>query len=235
MRGPGRCSNLVGKMLTQQVASWAKFWKLHFSRNSRLAELKRPGCGGEMWTERHESSDEIHIAPISPVSTEYIVQICGAILCAKKLHLYMLHSSDCPRPLQWRGPGRCSNLVKKVLTWLFSGPNPRRYVEKTCPFRQIPRLGQKGVVWKKVGGGFHKPYSSDQSDCKQDTCRNSITEQFGVKRLHSYLLHSGDRPRPLLPLLIRWPINRSNRFSDFLRLDRLDRFAKIIKSIFSKF
>ena len=32
-----------------------------------------------------------------------------------------------------------------------------------------------------------------------------------------------------------WPINRSNRFSDFLRLDRLDRFVKIIKSIFSKF
>ena len=38
-----------------------------------------------------------------------------------------------------------------------------------------------------------------------------------------------------LTLLIRWPINRSNRFSDFLRLDRLDRFGKIIKSIFSKF
>jgi len=37
------------------------------------------------------------------------------------------------------------------------------------------------------------------------------------------------------PVLIRWPINRSNRFSDFLRLDRLDRFGKIIKSIFSKF
>jgi len=36
-------------------------------------------------------------------------------------------------------------------------------------------------------------------------------------------------------LLIRWPINRSNRFSDFLRLDRLDRFGKIMKSIFSKF
>ena len=36
-------------------------------------------------------------------------------------------------------------------------------------------------------------------------------------------------------LLIRWPINRSNRFSDFLRLDRLDRFGKIIKSIFPKF
>jgi len=36
-------------------------------------------------------------------------------------------------------------------------------------------------------------------------------------------------------LLIRWPINRSNRFSDFWRLDRLDRFGKIIKSIFSKF
>jgi len=34
--------------------------------------------------------------------------------------------------------------------------------------------------------------------------------------------------------LIRWPIYRSNRFSDFLRLDRLDRFGKIIKSIFSK-
>ena len=39
----------------------------------------------------------------------------------------------------------------------------------------------------------------------------------------------------VLPILIRWPINRSNRFSDFLRLDRLDRFGKIIKSIFSKF
>ena len=38
-----------------------------------------------------------------------------------------------------------------------------------------------------------------------------------------------------LTLLIRWPINRSNRFSDFLRLDRLDQFGKIIKSIFSKF
>ena len=36
-------------------------------------------------------------------------------------------------------------------------------------------------------------------------------------------------------VLIRWPINRSNRFSNFLRLDRLDRFGKIIKSIFSKF
>jgi len=36
-------------------------------------------------------------------------------------------------------------------------------------------------------------------------------------------------------LLIRWPINRSNRFSDFFRLDRLDRFGKIIKSIFPKF
>jgi len=36
-------------------------------------------------------------------------------------------------------------------------------------------------------------------------------------------------------LLIRWPINRSNRFSDFLRLDRLDRYDQIIKSIFSKF
>ena len=35
--------------------------------------------------------------------------------------------------------------------------------------------------------------------------------------------------------MIRWPINRSNRFSEFLRLDRLDRFGKIIKSIFSKF
>jgi len=39
----------------------------------------------------------------------------------------------------------------------------------------------------------------------------------------------------LMWLLIRWPINRSNRFSDFVRLDRLDRFGKIIKSIFSKF
>ena len=36
-------------------------------------------------------------------------------------------------------------------------------------------------------------------------------------------------------ILIRWPINRSNRFSDFLRLDRLDRFYKIIKSSFLKF
>jgi len=36
-------------------------------------------------------------------------------------------------------------------------------------------------------------------------------------------------------LLIRWPINRSNRFSDFLRSDRLDPFGKIIKSIFPKF
>ena len=36
-------------------------------------------------------------------------------------------------------------------------------------------------------------------------------------------------------LLIRWPINRSNRFSVFLRLDRLDPFGKIIKSIFAKF
>jgi len=36
-------------------------------------------------------------------------------------------------------------------------------------------------------------------------------------------------------VLIRWPINRSNRFSDFLRWDRLYRFGKIIKSIFSKF
>jgi len=40
-------------------------------------------------------------------------------------------------------------------------------------------------------------------------------------------------PRPIV--LIRWPINRSNRFCDFLRLDRTDRFGKIIKSIFSKF
>ena len=38
-----------------------------------------------------------------------------------------------------------------------------------------------------------------------------------------------------LQVLIRWPINRSNRFSDFLRLDRLDRLSKIIKSIVSKF
>ena len=36
-------------------------------------------------------------------------------------------------------------------------------------------------------------------------------------------------------VLIRWPINQSNRFSNFLRLDQLDRFGKITKSIFSKF
>ena len=36
-------------------------------------------------------------------------------------------------------------------------------------------------------------------------------------------------------ILIRWPINRSNRFNDFLQLDRLNRFGKTIKSIFSKF
>ena len=41
--------------------------------------------------------------------------------------------------------------------------------------------------------------------------------------------------KPVFELLIRWPINRSNRFSIFLRLDRFGRFGKIIKSIFSKF
>jgi len=40
---------------------------------------------------------------------------------------------------------------------------------------------------------------------------------------------------PVEQVLIRWPINRSNRLSDFLRLDRLDRSGKIIKSIFPKF
>jgi len=47
-------------------------------------------------------------------------------------------------------------------------------------------------------------------------------------------LHSGKNPIVLyqemnlqfeLHVLIRWPINRSNRFSDFWRLDRLDRFV----------
>ena len=49
----------------------------------------------------------------------------------------------------------------------------------------------------------------------------------------SLSLYWSARSLPLI--LIRWPINRSNRFSDFLRLDRLDRFGKIIRSIFSKF
>ena len=41
--------------------------------------------------------------------------------------------------------------------------------------------------------------------------------------------------QPEIWILMRWPINQSNQLSDFLRLDLLDRFAKIIKSIFRKF
>ena len=71
----------------------------------------------------------------------------------------------------------------------------------------------------------------------------SYTEQknhFAIGRNSKLCSYHTDLSRFVLPIsdpsvLIRWPINRSNRFSDFLRLDRLDRFGKIIKSIFSKF
>jgi len=61
------------------------------------------------------------------------------------------------------------------------------------------------------------------------------SSKLDSKVLISKCVIVGSRISTLDSSRIRWPINRSNRFSDFLRLDRLDRFGKIIKSIFSKF
>ena len=71
--------------------------------------------------------------------------------------------------------------------------------------------------------------------CGKNNVRNCdlLQSYFFVKGFIWHVVKLGKRWGP--EILIRWPINQSNRFSDFLRLDRLDRFGKIIKSIFSKF
>jgi len=63
-----------------------------------------------------------------------------------------------------------------------------------------------------------------QSGKKSDLC------MWG---LLSTIIRERERADP--EIFFCWPINWSNQFSDFLRLDRLDRFGKIIKSIFPKF
>ena len=66
-----------------------------------------------------------------------------------------------------RGPGRCSNLVKNMLTKFFHGRTPGNFVKKTRPFREIPVV-RKGRG--QDGGGRYgkesetvscKPYSLD--------------------------------------------------------------------------
>jgi len=50
--------------------------------------------------------------------------------------------------VQVRGPGRCSNLVKNMLTRFFEGPVPGNFGLKISPLREIPLLrksrGQAG-------------------------------------------------------------------------------------------
>jgi len=67
-------------------------------------------------------------------------------------------------------------------------------------------------------------------------CRNNLFATLSFWQV--WILSLGSEPSHYHPVWIRWPVNRSNRCSDFLRLDRLisiDRFGQIIKLIFSEF
>ena len=58
--------------------------------------------------------------------------------------------------VQVRGPGRCSNLVKNMLTLFFEGPPPGNFCLKTSPLSrnsslaQRKRPGREGLLWTCV-------------------------------------------------------------------------------------
>ena len=91
-----------------------------------------------------------------------------------------------------RGQGRCSNLVKNMLTQIFSRS-----------FREIP-VYRKGRG--QTGGGYYEKcpekspanYIAWMSINKQHYALSLMFAQFRRQQLQSYSFHSRDRPRPLM-------------------------------------
>jgi len=94
----------------------------------------------------------------------------------------------------------------------------------------VPGIWVNQHYYKHIDWNSHVSVLSGGVFCSKERCRR-FGRIFGRCRLFEII----DNILNETLLSIRWPINRSNRFSNFLRLDRLDRFGKIVRSIFSKF
>jgi len=105
----------------------------------------------------------------------------------------------------------------------------------------MAKSGEKNVFWRIKNGFCHCAAALETQVPKLCTALDLSLLYILIPGTYSKFARKNDSLALgvcfLQPcsLLICWPINRSNRFSNFLRLDQLDRFAKIIKSIFSKF
>jgi len=143
-----------------------------------------------------------------------------------------------PRVLQsnviLRKKNMTGNNIFKKYPWACFGCNFSRSLH--CAFDRLDATAERiPIIFLRFSG-----FSLNQMGPKvnfDDFLWNHHLE--GAARPNQYwwflVKPSLGRGRPTQSILIRWPINRSNRFSDFLRLDRLDRCGKIIRSNFSKF
>jgi len=98
-------------------------------------------------------------------------------------------------------------------------------------FSSVKNHNVSGLIFFQVSPHTPKnPFATPRSVLQRT--KKSIYNRSQFRTL--FLPHRFIKIRPS-HLLICWPINLSNRFSGFLRLDRLHRFGKISKSIFAKF
>ena len=150
------------------------------------------------------------------------------------------------------GVGRAAGRRRRNLTWIWISQHLNGTSQKGCLYAKLPleQVWVPGQVDGECWDRFHLiiPEIGILSSGNQVSefllpFNHFVPDMFGSRTSWSsgrYIstfrfpkdMHIFREPGTVL---IRWPINRSNRFCNFLRLDRLDQFGKIIKSIFSKF
>ena len=89
------------------------------------------------------------------------------------------------------------------------GPSPGKNdgnIDHSREFPVRPRgrgEAARGEYEKRSTKDFRKPYSTDQYVCKQQNAYIFICVQLCSKKLHSYLVHSTERPGPLVAALLQ--------------------------------